>query len=265
MPFHRTSTGTPQRRDIARGRYFVSSVRFRGEGGAGYPFSIPAVRHLREARELFITAPVTFFIGENGTGKSTLLEAVAVAMGLNPEGGSRDHCFSTEETHSCLHDHIAVVREAYPTDTFFLRAECFYNTSTYIARSDPGAVNYHVMSHGESFLSIVRDRLRGNGLYLLDEPEAALSPQRQMSLLLMMDQLVSLNSQFIVCTHSPILMAFPGAVTLEFSDSGIRPVNYRETDHFMITKQFMTRPDHMIRMLFASGSGGDGIGNNPVQ
>ena len=187
-----------------------------------YLSALPAVRALGDREHpLLFPAGVTFLVGENGTGKSTLLEAVAVACGFNAEGGTRNFDFSTRATHSPLHEYLTVGRTAYPRDGFFLRAESFYNVATNIDEMDEtipgprlidsyGGVSLHKQSHGESFLALVEHRFGGNGLYLLDEPEAALSPTRMMSLLVLLRNLVKKHSQFIIATHSPILMAYPG-------------------------------------------------------
>lgn len=220
-----------------------------------YPFNIPAVRFLEKAGNLPLEKPVTFFVGENGTGKSTLIEAIAVAMGFNGEGGSRDFFFTTQHTHSELWEYLTISKSVYPEDGFFLRAESFYNTASYLEENSSmiryGGVSFHAQSHGESFLALAMNRFEGNGLYILDEPESALSPQRLMSLLVIMDELVKNNSQFIVATHSPILMAYPNADILEFSEKGIQKVGYRETEHYRITKQFIDMPERMIRYLLS--------------
>lgn len=183
-----------------------------------YPFNIPAIRYLARAGGLAFEKPVTFFVGENGTGKSTLIEAIAVAMGFNAEGGSRDFTFTTQRTHSELCDFLTIIKTVVPKDGFFLRAESFYNTASYLDQNSTlqryGGVSLHEQSHGESFLSLVTNRFAGHGLYILDEPESALSPQRLMSLLVSIDELVRDNSQFIIATHSPILMAYPEAEIL---------------------------------------------------
>ncbi|MBR4019303.1 MAG: AAA family ATPase [Clostridia bacterium] len=220
----------------------------------GYLANLPAVKHLYRSKELEFTNPVTFFVGENGSGKSTLLEAIAVAAGFNAEGGSRDFVFSTRRTHSDLCDLIIPIRTIPPKDGFFLRAESFYNTASYLDENSTmkryGGVSFHEQSHGESFLSLVTNRFEGNGLYIMDEPEAALSPQRLLTLLVMMDELVKKRSQFIIATHSPIIMAFPGADIIQFSEKGMERVSYRETESYRITKQFMDDPERMIKYLF---------------
>jgi len=233
---------------------YIKGIRLHGDYDPDhYPFNIPAVRYLRTAGYLPLEKPVTFFVGENGTGKSTLIEAIAVAMGFNGEGGSRDFFFTTQRTHSDLHDYLTISKSITPKDGFFLRAESFYNTASYLEENSNlkryGGISFHEQSHGESFLALARNRFEGNGLYILDEPESALSPQRLMSLLVVIDELVKNNSQFIIATHSPILMAYPDADILEFSGTGIHKVGYRETEHYKITKQFIDMPERMIQYL----------------
>ena len=218
-----------------------------------YPFNIPAVRYFKKNSSLTLEKPVTFFVGENGTGKSTLIEAIAVAMGFNSEGRSRDFFFSTQNTHSELCNYLTISKSVFPKDGFFLRAESFYNTASYLEKNSTmiryGGISFHEQSHGESFLALALNRFEGNGLYILDEPESALSPQRLMSLLVIIDELVKNNSQFIIATHSPILMAYPNADILEFSEKGIQKVGYKETEHYKITKQFIDHPEQMVRYL----------------
>ena len=225
-----------------------------------YLNSLPAVNWLKEHR-LMLDTPVTFLVGENGSGKSTLLEAIAVSCGFNAEGGTRNFTFSTRATHSELGEYITVAKRRYPRDGFFLRAESFYNVATNIDEMDEepsfsprlidsyGGVSLHSQSHGESFLALVQNRFGGEGLYLLDEPEAALSPTRQLTLLGEMYQLVERDSQFIIATHSPILMAYPGARIYELSENGIASVEYRETEHYQLTRRFLENPERMRRYL----------------
>ncbi len=228
-----------------------------------YPFSLPAVIGLER---LTFQQPVTFFIGENGSGKSTILEAMAVALGFNAEGGSRNFRFGTRPSHSELHEYVRTVRSVQrPRDGFFLRAESYFNVATEIERIDAepgpgppigpafGPRALHEQSHGESFLALVEHRFRGNGLYLLDEPEAALSPTRQMALLARLHVLVRARSQFIIATHSPILLAYPDATIYECSAEGLRRVAYEETEHFQITRDFLNRYPTMLRTLMADG------------
>jgi len=224
-----------------------------------YPFSLPAVSGLDR---FVFDAPVTFFVGENGSGKSTLLEALAVALGFNPEGGSRNFRFATRASHSELHDHLRVVRSIVRAqDGYFLRAESYFNVATEIEKLDelpglgpPIADSYgpralHEQSHGESFLALLQHRLRGNGLYLLDEPEAALSPVRQMSLLARLHALVRRSSQFVIATHSPILLSYPGATIYQLDSSGLQRVPYEETEHFRVTRDFLNRYPAMLKSL----------------
>ncbi len=243
-------------------RRYVRAVELSGTiDENSYLYYVPAVRHLLKTGQLEFSKSVTFLVGENGTGKSTLLEAIAVACGFNPEGGSRNFSFSTRNTHSELHEVLRVIRSAYPRDGFFLRAESLYNAASYIddldgelpeefriaTKSYGGSL--HTKSHGESFLALVQNRFSGNGIYLLDEPEAALSPMRLMTLLCEIDELVKKDSQFIIATHSPILMAFPGAEILEISEDRMRSVPYKETEHYSVTRRFLEHPEQMLRYL----------------
>lgn len=221
--------------------------------GNSYLSDLPVVHYLHTAKHLEFRKPVTFFVGENGTGKSTLLEAIAVASGFNPEGRSRDFSFSTKRSHSDLHQFITPIKAGYPQDGFFLRAESFYNTATYLDENSNllryGGISLHEQSHGESFLSLITNRFEGHGLYILDEPEAALSPYRLLSLLVAIDDLVKNDSQFLIATHSPILMSYPKAEVLELSVDGIRTVSYKETEHYKLTKQFIDAPEQMLKYL----------------
>jgi predicted ATPase len=221
-----------------------------------YLVNIPVVKYLIEGHSLEFDKPVTFFIGENGSGKSTLLEAIAVSYGFNAEGGSRNFNFSTRKTQSNMEEHLILSRFLQPQDGYFLRAESFYNLATNIddleVGSSYGEESLHAQSHGESFLALVQHRFRGKGLYLLDEPEAALSPMRLLTLMVEIDQLVADDSQFIIATHSPILMAYPNARIYELIDSGIKPVKYRDTEHYQLTKCFLENPERMLRVLFSN-------------
>jgi predicted ATPase len=215
-----------------------------------YPLSVPAIRHLTR---LPFETPVTFFVGENGSGKSTLLEGIAAAFGLNPEGGTKYERFTTRATHSGLFRALILTksRDA-PTDAYFLRAESFYNVASHQDARDAdlyGGRQLHAQSHGESFLAVVLHRLRGNGLYLFDEPEAALSPARQLALIAVMHRLVQRNSQFIIATHSPILLGYPGATIYLFGEEELKPVAYFDTEHYQVTKAFLDRPERMLHEL----------------
>lgn len=245
-------------------RPFIIEVAVRPEAleADDYVSRLPAVRALVK-EPLKITSPVTFLVGENGSGKSTLLEATAIAMGFNPEGGSRNFSFSTRDTHSGLSQYVRASKSArYPKDGFFLRAESFYNVATQVDELDYdgrltasyGGKSLHHQSHGESFLALILNRFGGDGLYLLDEPEAALSPTRQMSMLSLMHDMVRAGSQFIIATHSPILMAYPGADIFQLDEKGICRVEYRETEHYRITRRFLESPERMLRYLFEEDS-----------
>lgn len=217
-----------------------------------YPFSIPSIRHLHR---LEFHPAVTFFIGENGSGKSTLLEAIAVKAGFSAEGGDKQLQFSTHDTHSPLYDCLKLERSlGRPADGFFLRAESFYNVASKLEDLGSSFLAYggkplHQQSHGESFLAVLKERLQGGGVYLFDEPEAALSPQRQLSVLTLMHRLAYHQSQLIIATHSPILLAYPHARIYQFSESGIAEVKYTDTEHYQITKDFLNRHERMLELL----------------
>jgi len=233
---------------------FIKSVLLKREhvpSFSGYPFHLPAIATLTE---LSLKKQVTFLVGENGSGKSTILEGIAAAYGFNPEGGTKNFNFSTYKTHSCLEDYLTIVKGGFrPEDGFFMRAESFYNVATKIDElglmNSYGGKSLHEQSHGESFLSLFLHKFRGNSLYLLDEPEAALSPARQMTMLARMHQLVLEGCQFIIATHSPIIMAYPNACIYELDENGYREVLYEETEHYQMTKSFLEAPERMLRIL----------------
>lgn len=247
---------------------FVRAAELRRERVASfdvYPFNLPVVRQLGR---LEFCAPVTVLVGENGIGKSTFLEALAVAAGFNPEGGGRNFAFGTRASHSDLHTCLRLVRApSRPRDGYFLRAESFFNVATQIEELDkiPGAGpaiidsyggrSLHEQSHGEAFLTLLQERFGGSGLYLLDEPEAALSPTRQLAALLRMHQLVEAGSQFVLATHSPILMAYPGAQLLGLSETGIAPLDYDQTEHVVVMRHFMNdRASLLAELLRKDGA-----------
>ncbi|MCM3123005.1 MULTISPECIES: AAA family ATPase [unclassified Mesobacillus] len=226
-----------------------------------YPFNLSSFKNLDE---IDLHPKVTFLIGENGMGKSTLLEAIAVGLGFNAEGGSYNFNFSTYDSHSELGNYLRIVKGVErPQDGFFLRAESFYNVASNIEEMDRevmggpkvihsfGGQPLHEQSHGEAFFSTFLHRFRGNGLYILDEPEAALSPLRQMSMLTRIHDLVKENSQLIIATHSPIIMAYPDATIYEFSDEGIFKRDLEETNHYRIMKQFFEDKSRMIHHLLS--------------
>ena len=216
-----------------------------------YPFALPAVRAL-DGLEL---SAVTYLIGENGAGKSTILEALAVASGFNAEGGTVNFSFSTRRSESELHRYLRVARTRRPKTGFFLRAESFYNVATEVERlgvgDSYGDRSLHEQSHGESFLSLMKHRFKPSGLYILDEPEAALSPSRQLSLLVRMNELVDAGSQFIIATHAPIVLAYPGATIYLLDGSGITQVDYDDTEHVQLTRDFLNDRERFLRRLLS--------------
>ncbi|WP_395661144.1 AAA family ATPase [Aestuariivirga sp.] len=231
----------------------------RVEDRATYPFSLPAISGLSE---IAFHPKVTFLVGENGSGKSTLIEALAVAWGFNPEGGSKNFRFGTFASHSSLHGALRLTRGTRRAkDGFFLRAESYFNVATNIEDLDRepsfgpkiiesyGNRSLHKQSHGESFLALLEHRLGGKGLYIFDEPEAALSPTRQMSMLVRMHELIAADSQFVIATHSPILMAYPDAWIYQMGQHGLERVDYEDTEHFRITRSFLNNPRDVLRQL----------------
>ena len=232
---------------------YIRGIRISREIPQGsYLNTLPVVRYLKEQDELILSSRITFFVGENGVGKSTLMEALAISMGFNPEGGSANFRFSTMDSHSDLHKYLTVIKgTARRQDGFFLRAESFYNLASDIDRmiDSYGGVSLHCQSHGESFLSLMENRFGSRGLYLLDEPESALSPMRLMLLICLIHRLAEDGAQFIISSHSPILMAIPGAQIFVLSEDGIQLTPYQETEHFRITRQFLNAPEKMLSYL----------------
>ena len=223
-----------------------------------YPYSLPIIKHFES---LEFHPKVTFIIGENGSGKSTLLEAIATAWGFNPEGGTKNFNFQTRSSHSDLWQNIRLSKSfRKPKDGFFLRAESFYNVATNIEELDEGGggppiinsyggVSLHHQSHGESFFALMLNRFGGKGLYILDEPEAALSPMRQMAMLSRIHNLASDDSQFIIATHSPILLSYPESNIFVITKNDLQKTKYEETDHYLITKRFLNNHKAMINKL----------------
>ncbi len=240
----------------------VRSVRLRpaapGEPERGaHPWALPVVRALEDGLELH--PRMTFLVGENGSGKSTLVEAIAGAAGMNPEGGSSGYAFVTRESHSLLGDALTLVRGGRrPRTDFFLRAESLFTAATYLENlpHDPlaayGGRSLHEQSHGESFLAVVLNRLGPDGLYLLDEPEAALSFQNQLALLRRMDDLAREGAQWIVATHSPVLVAHPDALVLLCDEDGIRPIGFDEVPAVAGLKRFLADPARQLELLLGA-------------
>jgi len=226
-----------------------------------YPFSLPAVRHLES---LQLHPAVTFFVGENGSGKSTLLEAIAVAWGFNPEGGTKNFRFQTRGSHSVLHEYLRLVKGVQRArDGFFLRAESLFNLASEIEHLDDepapsppiidsyGGRSLHEQSHGESFFAVMMNRFGGRGFYVLDEPEAALSPSRQLAMICRMHQLVRAPSQFVIATHSPILMAYPNAWIYQIGPEGVQRVSLEDTEHYVVAKRILNDPHHQMERLLS--------------
>lgn len=219
---------------------------------AEYPFSIPAVRDLAQ---IHFHPNVTFFVGENGSGKSTVLEAIALALGFGPEGGTRNVQFRSVESVSPLHEAIRLARgTSRPRDAYFLRAESFFNVASYM--DEVGYLagyggSLHARSHGEAFLAVLLDKLRGDGIYLFDEPEAALSPGRQLAALGAIHRLVESSSQFVIATHSPILLSYPRAKIVQFDGSGVREVAFEETEQYSVTRDFLNNYPRRLEQLLA--------------
>lgn len=236
---------------------FIRGIKLNEVDDSSYPFSIPAVKAMESIN---FSSPVTFFVGENGSGKSTLIESIAVTAGFNAEGGTKNYNFTSQDTTSALSNEVTLIRgsrrEKYG---YFLRAESFYTTANYAERGtldtsgNPSPLYFdgkkiHEQSHGEAFLSIIKEFRPG--LFILDEPESALSPQRQLTLLVAMHTLIQQGSQFIIATHSPILLSYPNATIYELSDVGINNVHYADIEHVKLTKKFLDNPSQYLRRLF---------------
>lgn len=230
--------------------------------GGGYPFNLPVVQQFTP---LEFHPKVTFIVGKNGSGKSTLLEALAIGMGFNAEGGSKNFNFTTMDSHSQLHDFVTLTKGIHrPRDGYFLRAESFYNVASEIERLDedplggPPIKSYynntslHQQSHGESFMTLMEHRFGGHGLYILDEPEAALSPSRQFKMLKLLHNLTAQSSQFIIATHSPILLGYPDAVIYVAGPNGLQLTAYEDTEHYKLTKHFLDDRHEILEELLGS-------------
>lgn len=239
---------------------YLRTVTLRQEGVPDveeYPFSIPSIRTFRQ---LSFEAPVTFFVGENGSGKSTLLEAIAYQAGFNTAGGGRNNRHDVDASGAALGPHLRLSWMPKVTNGFFLRAESFYHFASHLDElsKDPlegykayqayGNRSLHEQSHGEAFFALFANRFGKKGIYLLDEPEAALSPARQLAFLRRMHEL-SPHSQFIIATHSPILLGYPGARIFQFDQLPISPVAYEDTPHYEITRGFLNNRELYLRKL----------------
>ncbi|HEY1754723.1 MAG TPA: AAA family ATPase [Bryobacteraceae bacterium] len=247
----------------------VALLRERVTDWLTYPFVIPAIRTLEK---LEFRSRICFFVGENGSGKSTLLEAIATQYGFGLEGGGRNFHRQTTESLQSVAPLSKALRVAFTKRTgkgFYLRAESFFNVASEVdqmARDDPasdalapyGGISLHQQSHGESFLALLENRFFRKGFYVLDEPEAALSPQRQITMLGVLRDLLEDNEeiQFLIATHSPILLAYPGAQIFSFDDGVIREITYRETNSYQVMARFLARPEVYIREIFEQGSSG---------
>jgi len=247
---------------ITKSGGFIRQVRLESVGAVGgYPFTLPVVRSLLK-HEIDFDPRVTFLVGDNGSGKSTLIEALAVAAGFNPEGGSQSFRFATRATESSLGDYLTLrwgIRK--PRTGFFLRAESFYNVASEVDRLDQepggpsllasyGGRSLHEQSHGESFLSLVTHRFGPHGLYLLDEPEAALSLKSSLALVARIAELTAQGSQFIIATHSPIVLAVPGARILQIDGDGeLEQVGYDDAEPVRLTRNFLADPQNFLRHL----------------
>jgi predicted ATPase len=239
---------------MSAGSPFLTRIALHGDRvvHGEHPFTLPVIEHL----SLELTTPVTFFVGENGTGKSTLMEALAWSLGFGMHGGNRDHQFAEGNEGHALGRALRLTWRQRTTDGFFLRAETFHDFSTYLESVDSpfsryGGQSFHKRSHGEAFLALFEHRFE-EGMYLLDEPEAALSPQRQLAFLRIVHELSAQRiAQFIVATHSPILLSLPGATVLSFDGGTIEPVDYRDTEHYRLTRDFLNAPERYLRHLLA--------------
>ncbi|MDN4620615.1 AAA family ATPase [Paenibacillus sp. PsM32] len=236
----------------------ITLLKDKIENFDSYPFSLPFIRHMDQ---LDLEHPVTFFVGENGSGKSTLLEGIAYQCGFHTASGSRNNSYEVDQSQSALGDYLRLSWLPKLTNGFFMRAESFYNFANHIDETEKicptgynnyGGKSLHHQSHGESFLSLFTQKFtksREQSIYLLDEPEAALSPARQLSLMRIIKDL-SPRSQFIIATHSPILLGYPNAEIISFDQDRLQPIDYQDTDHYQITRRFLENPKRILDELF---------------
>lgn len=232
-------------------KLFIREIIFNWDN-AGLDDYVTAIPSLRKTESVVFNRNITFFVGENGTGKSTLLEAIALACGFNAEGGTINYRFTTYDDYSNLHEDIRVIKGEKFRFGYFLRAESFYNLASkeeeYGKAPGGNPQMLHYMSHGESFLKFIQN-YDGKGLYILDEPEAALSPQRQLTLLIHLNEMAKRGSQFIIVSHSPILLALPDSQILSFSDEGIREISYEDTESYQITRMMIENREMFLDKL----------------
>lgn len=236
---------------------FLKKVVFEKSNKNEFPFNLPLIS---KGLEIEFTKPITIFVGENGSGKSTLLEAIASKCGFNLTGGNKNHLLNEAANQTALSSVAKLFWLPKVTRGFFMRAESFFNFATQIddiAKTDRsvlmsyGDKSLHAQSHGESFLALFNNRFGQAGVYILDEPEAALSPTRQLSLLAIMNQMEKEGqNQFIIATHSPILLSYPGAEILSLDNGKLKPIEYKETEHYKLTKAFLENPERYFKHLF---------------
>ncbi|MGX2945731.1 AAA family ATPase [Enterococcus alishanensis] len=231
---------------------FIDEIRLQTNFSNEYPYTLPVVQALSK-NSLKLNQPISFFAGENGSGKSTLLEAIAISFGMNPEGGTKNFNFSTYDSHSELHEFLTLVRKGLiPKVSFFLRAENYYNLASEVEElglsTYYGKTALHKMSHGEGMLSIITHRFGPNGLYILDEPESGLSVSRQMTLLREILLLSKQNCQFLIATHSPVLLAASGATIFD-GNNEMKKIDYQTTDAYKDMKLFLDNPERMTFYL----------------
>ena len=247
---------------------FISKMKLKKDiPKNNYLSELPVIRNLFRKKELSFDSPITFFVGENGIGKSTLIEAIAINFGFPPEGGTKNYNYYTKNTHSDLFEYITLVKTAnFARKGYFLRAESFYNTISYLdylveeygtdrnyfqhlSKESPNPSLHHNMSHGESFLNLVVDQFTGNGLYILDEPEAALSPMGIMRLMRTIYTCAKQGSQFIISTHSPLLTTIPNSTIYQLTEEEIEKVSYKQTLHYVMTRRFLENPGLILEDL----------------